>query len=114
MYGGAIHLAGVRAPNATLHFGSSGRKIGMFFLGSISDVTILQPLAPVSAKGIIVSYLVAAVRTVKLCICAICFLCVVHQLKVEVAVPLCIRSHDRPRRVAFPSDKSFPGESLPF
>lgn len=59
----------------------------MFFLGSISGITILQPLALVSANGIIVLYLVAAVRTVKLCIRAICFLCVVHQLNVEVAVP---------------------------
>lgn len=59
----------------------------MFFLGSISGISILQPLAPVSAKGILVSYLVGAMRTVKLCIRAICFLCVVHQLKVEVAVP---------------------------
>lgn len=59
----------------------------MFFLGSISGITILQSLAPVSAKGIIISYLVAAMRKVKLCIRAICFLCVVHQVKVEVAVP---------------------------
>lgn len=83
-------LGGGGAPGPTLSLMVGSLKL---FSRFVPGIPTLQPFAPVSVKGMTLSYLVPAVRTVQSCMCAVAS-CGVHQLQAKVAVPQsCIHSN---------------------
>lgn len=85
---GAFHLSGLMG-------WWWGHLAPPFTSRSVSGISTLQPSATVSFKGMTVPYLVTAVRTVQLCMCAVASSVdfTSCRLRWQYLRP-CIRSHD--------------------